>query len=35
VKALVDRFKTTDQSFTSLVKEIAASETFMLRSKGM
>ena len=35
VKALVDRFKTTDQTFTSLIKEIAASETLMLRSKGM
>jgi hypothetical protein len=35
VKAVLDRFMTTDQSFTSLVQEIVVSETLMLRSKGM
>lgn len=34
VKEVVDRFKATDQSFTSLIREIAASETLTLRTKG-
>jgi hypothetical protein len=35
VKAVTDAFETTDKSFTSLIREIAASNTLALRSRGM
>jgi hypothetical protein len=35
VKDVVDRFNATDLSFTSLIREIAASETLALRKAGM
>jgi hypothetical protein len=34
VQAVIDRFRETDRTFTSLVLEIAASETLSFRSKG-
>ncbi len=33
VKSVIDRFATTDRSFPSLVREIAASEAFRMRSR--
>jgi hypothetical protein len=35
VKDVVDRFNSTDRSFTSLVREIAASDTLAIRKAGM
>ena len=34
VQGVIDRFAATDRSFASLMREIAASETFAVRSKG-
>jgi len=35
VKDVVDRFSATDKSFMSLIREIAASNTLAIRSRGM
>ena len=35
VKSVMDRFVTSDRSFSSLMREIAASDAFRLRSGGM
>jgi hypothetical protein len=35
VQGVIDRFATTDKSFTSLMREIAASDTLTVRSKGL
>jgi hypothetical protein len=35
VQRVIDRFGATDRSFTSLLREIAASDTFVRRSKGL
>jgi hypothetical protein len=35
VQGIIDRFATTDKSFTSLMREIAASDTLTFRSKGL
>lgn len=35
VQGVIDRFATTDKSFTSLMREIAASTTLSYRSKGL
>jgi hypothetical protein len=35
VQGIIDSFATTDKSFTSLMREIAASDTLTVRSKGL
>jgi hypothetical protein len=35
VQGVIDTFATTDKSFTSLMREIAASDTLTVRSKGL
>jgi hypothetical protein len=35
VQGVIDRYATTDKSFTSLMREIAASDTLTVRSKGL